>query len=50
MAAMSISGTDKSVYKVDTMLIDLCVLENIDVAVGIFRLFRSIVELYLVIF
>ena len=33
-----------------TLVIEMCVLENIDVAVGIFRLSLSTVELYLVIF
>ena len=36
MAANSISGTDKSVYKVGIMFIDSGILENIGVVVGIF--------------
>ena len=48
MAAISISGTDESVYKVGIKFIDSGILENIGVVAGIFGISLYVLEISLV--
>ena len=49
MAAISISGTDESVYKVGIMFIVSGILENIGVVVGIFEIYLYVPKISLVL-